>query len=64
MVSALLILASLAMFSFPKRLSTSRPAPKPVHREKKNPSLREQRFTNCNSLTQIYFAMYNCKINV
>ncbi|KAJ9591625.1 hypothetical protein L9F63_001839, partial [Diploptera punctata] len=41
MVSALLILASLAMFSFPKRLSTSRPAPKPVHREKKNPSLRD-----------------------
>ncbi|XP_069675061.1 solute carrier organic anion transporter family member 74D [Periplaneta americana] len=41
MVSALLILASLAMFSFPKRLSTSRPTPRALRREKKNPSLRD-----------------------
>ncbi|XP_023718722.1 solute carrier organic anion transporter family member 74D [Cryptotermes secundus] len=41
MVSALLFLASLAMFSFPKRLSTCRPTPRSLRREKKNPSLRD-----------------------
>lgn len=41
LVSSMLMLASLAMFSFPKRLSTSRPAPRAVRREKKNPSLRD-----------------------
>ncbi|KAK3930526.1 Solute carrier organic anion transporter family member 74D [Frankliniella fusca] len=41
LVSSMLMLASLAMFSFPKRLSTSRPAPRALRREKKNPSLRD-----------------------
>lgn len=40
LVSSMLMLASLAMFSFPKRLSTSRPTPRALRREKKNPSLR------------------------
>nr|CAD7398270.1 unnamed protein product [Timema poppensis] len=41
MVSALLMLASLAMFSFPKRLRSSRPTPRALQRGKKNPSLRD-----------------------
>lgn len=41
LVSSMLMLASLAMFSFPKRLSTSRPTPRALRREKKNPSLRD-----------------------
>jgi len=34
------MLASLAMFSFPKRLKTARPTTRALRREKKNPSLR------------------------
>ncbi|XP_024085155.1 solute carrier organic anion transporter family member 3A1-like [Cimex lectularius] len=45
MISSLLILSSLAMFSFPKRLSTCRPiAPSKKHprdKPRKNPSLRD-----------------------
>nr|CAD7463157.1 unnamed protein product [Timema tahoe] len=41
MVSALLMLASLAMFAFPKRLRSSRPTPRALQRGKKNPSLRD-----------------------
>ncbi|XP_063220394.1 solute carrier organic anion transporter family member 74D-like [Bacillus rossius redtenbacheri] len=41
MVSGLLLLASLAMFSFPKRLSTSRTTPRMLKKGKKNPSLRD-----------------------
>ncbi|XP_054268482.1 solute carrier organic anion transporter family member 74D-like [Macrosteles quadrilineatus] len=41
-ISALLMLASLAMFAFPKRLSTCRVvAPSVKKRERKNPSLRD-----------------------
>lgn len=41
-ISALLMLASLAMFAFPKRLSTCRiVAPSMKKRERKNPSLRD-----------------------
>lgn len=44
LISSLLILASLAMFAFPKRLSTCRPLPsakKPRESSRKNPSLRD-----------------------
>lgn len=44
LISSFLILASLAMFSFPKRLSTCRPLPsakKPREPSRKNPSLRD-----------------------
>lgn len=40
-VSSMLMLASQAMFAFPKRLSSGRPTPRSLRRGKKNPSLRD-----------------------